>query len=299
MNFIRSVICQDESISASDVKTYDLPVNPLSHVELTLRGYNVTDEATLAEVVARISKVEILHLGAAIFSMSGADLYAFQGAILSSRAILRNRIATDNYHRILSMIIPLGRKIMDPDECFPGTKKGELKIQITFSGTETAIDNLSLQVETTEILGATPSHYLKATTLSKTAAAAGEIDVDLPIGNPLVGILLYGTTIPAAEVYTTTVDYVKLLFDNVEKGYSKSNWESLSGDLALKCGADAITAAAAGESELAHYALMDFDPNKDNNFLLDTAPASSVKLRIYAGDTNAMRIIPIELVAVK
>lgn len=298
MRFIRSVLAQDESISASDVKTYDLPVNPLSHIELTLRGYNVTDETTLAEIVARITKVEVLHRGAAIFSMSGADLYALNGALLRGRPIFRNRNATDNYRRILTMIIPLGRKVMDPKECFPETKKGELKIQITFSATETAVDNLSLQLETTELLGAKPDTYMKITTLTKSASAAGLLDILLPIGNKLAGILLYSTTIPAAELYTTTIDYVKFLLDNVEYNYAKSNWESLSGDMLLRVGADADTEAAAGETELAHYGLMDFDPYEDADFLLDTAGASSVKVRVNAGDTSEMRLLPIEIVKV-
>ena len=58
MKFIRSVIAQDESISASDVKTYDLPVNPLSYINLTVRGFNVTDEMTLAEILEKLERIK-------------------------------------------------------------------------------------------------------------------------------------------------------------------------------------------------------------------------------------------------
>jgi len=297
MRFIRSVITQDKAITASDVTTIDLPVNPLSHIDFTLKYANVTNETTLAEALERIDKIEVLYKGAAILSMSGADLYALDCVLLKKRPYRLNIAATDGHVGAITLIVPMGRKLMNPEECFPATKKGELQLQITDSGTETACDTIIYQIETTELLGATPKRHLKATTLSKTLGATGLADLELPKGNKYAGILVYGTTIPTTTAFTATLDYIKLLLDNVEYDYAKANWETLHGNLAQKIDSDAYVAAAAGDSDLAHYALLDFDPYEGSDFLVDTAPPASVKLRYNDGVGDAMRAIPIEIAA--
>ena len=40
----------------------------------------------------------------------------------------------------------------------------------------------------------------------------------------------------------------------------------------------------------------DFDPNKDDSLLIKTVGLSALQLRINAGDTNALRVLPVELV---
>lgn len=297
MKFIKSVLAQDEAITASDVKTYDLPVNPLSHITFTLKALNVTDEATPAELLARLTKIEVLHRGSSILSMSGADLYAYNAITFGKMPIIANQIATDNATRYLTLLIPFGRKLMDPAECFPETKKGELKLRITLSSSEAACDGVIYQIETTELLGASPENYLKATTISKTPVV-GENDVDLPIGNDILGVLFFGTTIVATTAWTCTIDKVKFLVDNVETNFSQTNWESMHGDLMSRIGQRQENDASADDDDIGHYALMDMDPNKDNVFAVESAGKSRVHLKITAGDTNALRAIPIELVKV-
>jgi len=41
---------------------------------------------------------------------------------------------------------------------------------------------------------------------------------------------------------------------------------------------------------------LDFDPMMDGMYVLDTAGASDIVARIYAGDTNAIRVLPLELI---
>jgi hypothetical protein len=43
---------------------------------------------------------------------------------------------------------------------------------------------------------------------------------------------------------------------------------------------------------------IDFDPTRDDLYLLNTQGASDIVARIYAGDTNALRVLPCELVGV-
>ena len=294
MQFIRSVLVQDESISAGDIKNYDLPVNPLSHIIFTLKGLNVTDEASLSEILARLEKIEVLYHGSSVISLSGADLFALNVIMLGKEPILANQVADDNATRYLSLIIPFGRKLFNPAECLPETSKGELKLRVTFSSTETAIDGLILQVETVELIGATPEKFLKATTITKTPET-GDNDIDLPIGNKLAGVLLFGTTIVAGTSWTNTIEKVKFLVDNIEYDYSEANWESLHGDLMTKIGQKENYDGSADNDDVAHYALLDFSPNDGDDFLVDTSGKSRVHLRINAGDTNEIRVIPIEL----
>lgn len=296
--FIRSVVAQNESVSAGEVITYDLPTNPMSHVYLTLRALNVTDEATLAELLARLQRVEILFRGGAIISMSGADLFAMNAVIFGNMPILGNQIATDNAARYLSLIIPFGRKIFNLQECFPGSNKGELQIQVTMSATETAADNAALQIESVELPSANPTKYLKSTTLSVTPSATGDLDIDLPIANELAGLLLYSTTIPATTAFTTTVSQVKLLANSKELNFAKANWESLHGELLNRVGHREAYDGSADNDDIANYAFMDFTPMGMDDFLINTRDFSSFKLRVNAGDTNAIRVLPVELVTI-
>ena len=130
MKIIRSVLLQDEAQTAGTVKTLDLPVNPLSHIVLTLKCLNVTDEATLAEVLDRLTKVEVLYKGAALISVSGADLFALNCVLFGKVPILTNRVATDNATRSITMYIPLGRSVYNPAECFKATKKANFSSKL-------------------------------------------------------------------------------------------------------------------------------------------------------------------------
>lgn len=292
------MLVTDVSISASDKKTYDLPVNPLSHIWITLKGLNVTDEATLAEVLARLSKVTVSHLGQSIFNLSGADLFAFDCIHQGRAPILANRVATDNATRYINLLVPFGRRLFDPSECYAATRKGEFHLELEFSATETAIDGLILSVSTVELLEATPAKHLKVTTLDATPAATGDMDVRLPIGNDLLGILMWGTTVVTATAWTNTIEAARLLVNNVESQIASANWEDLHGALLERVGYLGDYGAAAGDDAIVKYAFLDFSPQNGDDFLVATSGMSSVKLRITAGDTNALRVLPVELVGV-
>lgn len=296
-DFLRSVIVQNATIAASDVKTYDLPVNPLSHIILNMQGLNVTDEATLAQILARISKVEVLWKGASIISMSGADLFAWNAIFFGQMPLVSNQVATDNATRNITLLIPFGRKLYNPAECFPATKKGELQLQVTFSSSEAELDNIVLQVETVELFNGAPTQYMKITTLTKTPAATGDNEVDLPINNKLAGIMIFSTTVPTGTATTTTVDTVKLLADNKETLFGLANWESLHGELINRIGHRQDYDGSADNDDINKYAIMDFSPKGMDEYLLDTSNFASLKLRVSAGDTNVLRALPIEIVS--
>lgn len=294
----RSMLVTDLTIAASDVKTFDLPVNPLGHIWLTLKGLNVTDECTLAEFLARLSKITVSIAGQSIYNLSGADLFAWNCIHQGREPIFANRIVTDNATRYLTMLIPFGRKLFDAAECHPATRKGEFQLKLEFSATETAVDGLILSVGTVELLDASPTRCLKLTTLTATPAATGDFDLELPIGNPLAGVLLWGTTVVTTTAWTNTIESLRLLIDNVEDQFAKALQEDLHGDLLTRCGYLGDRGAAAGDDQIVKYIYLDFSPDWKDDYLVETAGRSSVKLRIVAGDTNPLRVLPVELMSV-
>jgi len=295
MQFLRTVIVQDVTPAADGDVTYDLPVNPVSHINLTIKCLNVTNEATVAEIAALIVNVQVLHRGTSIIQMSGPDLLALNHLLLRHAPIVANQIATDNATRSLALIIPFGRTLYNPSECFPESKAGELQLRLTVDIENAGADGLILQIEATELLGASPSRHLKATTLTTTPAATGAHDIDLPIENPYAGIMLWGTTIPATTAWTTTIDQVKLLADNTEIFYSLANWESLHAEIVTRPGHQPGYILADGDDQIAHYSYLDFSPHDKDDFLLNSGPLSSLKLRVTVGNADAIRVIPVEL----
>jgi len=291
----RTVIVQDEAQAAAAAPIYDLPINPLSHLIFSFKFLNKGAEVGLAEVLAKISKINISRGGQTSMDINLADLWAKNCIMFGREPIFTNKVATDNATRILTIILPFGRRLFDGNECMPATPYGDFKLTITTTATETTMDGVIFQIEAVELLGVTPKQFLKMTTLSKTPAATGEMDVDIPIGNQLVDLLFWATTVPTGIVWTATMDWVKLLKDNIEEQIAKANWECLHGDLLQKVGYLGDHGAAYGADLLSLYALLDFDPVGDSGLLIPTSGASGMKLRVNAGDTNPFRVIVSEL----
>ncbi len=215
MEFIHSVVAQDEEVAEGGVSSYDLPVNPLSHILLTLR-YNRTAAAAaalplIANLLNVISKIEVLYKGSAVFAMSGYDCVAAGIYVVGfeSWGVNYGGIATEECS--FTFCIPLGRRLFDPRECFPRSTRGELILQITYAAAFTDITSVEEQIETVELPDASPEQYLRMTTLSATLNAAGENDIDLPIGNRISDIVLYGGEIPETTATLATLGYLQLL----------------------------------------------------------------------------------------
>ncbi|GAH64801.1 unnamed protein product, partial [marine sediment metagenome] len=189
MEFIHSVVAQDETVGAGTVITYDLPVNPLSHILITLK-YAQDGALSLlvpdfANVLTWIAKIEVLYKGSAIFSMSGLDAFACGLFIPRFESWGLNYDGVDSDERSLTWCIPLTRTLYSDRECFPRSTRGELVLQITYADPFTHGKTLFAQIETVELPDAAPEQYLRMTTLTKTATAGGENDIELPIGHPI------------------------------------------------------------------------------------------------------------------
>lgn len=315
----RTIIRQEQAFAAGDAAITDnLPVNPLSFVDVVLRGTALAANTlpTLANMLAVLDRIEVLFKGSSIISLSPADLYVLQHAIGWARAVPQPHADTGADVWRLLLRVAFSRKPFWLEEGFPASRSGELLIRFTAAAAFTNVAGLSLEVETEEILDAQFRRFLKYTTLTRTPTATGESDVDLPIGNAYAGVLLFGTTVPTGTAVTASMREVRLLIDNQEAFIPRTRWDALHQYLmgrvdpsvwllehAHRAGA-AIPAANelfeaaqwTGTHLVANYGLLDFDPLLDGAYFLQTAGRSKVQLRINADVANAQRIIPVEII---
>jgi len=315
-NFIKSVLAQDEAVTVSTTVTYDLPVNPLSHLLFTVKALNstatITDYSVLGSLLSSVSLVEILFKGSAIVSASLTDLWAMASFAMGWPAGQANLVKTTGAARSVTVPILLGRIPYNPLECFPAVRRGELQMRITYAAAQTGVATLISQIETLELPDANPTAFLKYTTISKTPSATGDHNVDLPIGNDINHILLFGTTYPTAASYNASIGKLKLRIDSVDSFYVGNNWETLHNEsrriatFPYERQSHRFADAAAGETDTGYqqqtdplveaYALLDFNPLGDDNYLLATEGRSRVDLLITADVADAIRIIPAEII---
>ena len=319
--FLRTVLQQDVSLAPSTVQDpIDLPVNPLSHILVTVKALNdtgaLTDHRFISSLAAFLSNVEVLFKGQAIMQGSMVDLAILNSILTGHPPFQSNAVETDDDVRMATFLLSFSRRLFWLEEAFPPSRRGELQLRLTSGANPTGLDTLVVQTETVEMLDATPRRFLKYTTASKTPTATGDHDVDLPIGNDILGIQLFGTTTPTGASFNASIGQVRVLVDNVETGYAQTNWETLHGELGQRLGSNSdwrghihsVNAAGAGredteqqevESETTEqYAYLDYDPLKDGNFALKTQGRGRVHLRINADVADAIRTIPVEMINV-
>lgn len=292
---IRSVVIDDETIAADGTKNWDLPVGPISFITLTIKALNVTDEATIPNLLDMVTKVEVLHRGTSIYSLSSRDLHALNCVLSGKLPLALNLVAADNAVRAITLLIPFGRDLFNPNECFPDTKRGELVLSLTMDYETTEADGLIILAEATELVNARPARHLKVTTLTYTVNTLGDNDIPLPIQAEQAGILLFSTTVPTTTTWANTIDEVKLLRDNKEFMISASKWEALQDSIGYRLGHQPGYIAASGDPELAHYGFIDFTYKNQDSHLVDTRGMSSWVLRIVSESTTVLRALPLEL----
>jgi len=317
--FIHSILRQNAAVGADGDETIDLPVNPLSAVLIHISPLNETSTignySLLAGLLSALDTVRVSHKGASVCDVRGDDLAAL--AMLWHRQSIwqSNAVETDDDRRSIVLPVIFGRRAYDIKECFPETKKGELQLTLTWDIADTGFDGLRRSIETIELPEAVPDVVQKVTTLAQTFAAVGQNDVDLPIGNVLRAILLWGTTSYAGAAPAPTWGQVSLMRDNVQAYYSATDWEVLRGVMALRgvpfppsfrhihsvdaagVGREDTLEPEIGLSKDAYYAMLDLDPLGDDSFAMDTAGAGRINVRCVAEAAEAVRVLPIERVA--
>lgn len=285
--------------SATEVLKENLPIEPLSHLIITMDGYNVTDETTLAEILAFLNNFQVTREGVGIWDLQSEDLYGVNAYLFRHLPEFTQPVATDNMHRALTMIIPFGRRLCDPAECYPATKKGELVVRVDMTVPATSLDNSTISIDAVTLPGATPGRYLKCVRKALSApGGTGEFEFELATGNKLVACQFRLVTVPQASSHAYGVNIVKLMVDNKETLYTSADMMCMMGERGLRIGAVNATIAAQANSPLNLIAWLDLDPVGSDDFLLDTAGRSSVKLNLNYGVDEAVDLTTLELVNV-
>lgn len=250
--------------------------------------------------------------------MSGGDAAAlayFRHGCVPSEA---NHDDTDNERRCVVLPIFLGRFAYDPRSCFPAARRGELSLELEWDVADTGYDDMRFSAEAVELLDAKPSEFEKKVSLALTNGATGDVDIDLPIGNRIRGLLLWGTTDFTGASPSPSWGRISLLQDNSQVMYSSADFEvsqmlhTLSGRQPHTMDAhthrvDASSASTTEEtvggplnkgSLLDNYTFLEMDPTRDDMFSLDTSGSSRIHLRPNVETADAVRIIPVEAIKV-
>lgn len=317
--FTHSVVVPNESVTAGTAPSYDMPVSPLSHLLVTVKfaQNQANTQLPFANIPLMISKLEVLYKGSAVISLNGIDLLACGLLVCDFESWGVNFTGEDNDLLAFTFLVPFGRQLYSPVECYPSQSRGELVLQVTWAASFTLIDGVSLQVEAVELPDAHPERFLKMTTSHVTPTTTTEFDVELPIGNQISDVVLWGTTIPALNVATRTISNIQIRKNNSEYMYSRSNYETLqnmSGRMRAAPGywgnhihqqdAGAFaqyydqSAVKPANHIIANHLLVPFDVRRDGVHILRTDDANDLNIRIKPDVAAAIRVIPCEVVAV-
>ena len=298
MKFLRSVILDAWTI-ATGVKTIDLPINPLSYLKITIEGTSLTTVPSLTEILAFVNNIEVTHKGQSILNLNGEDVAALNLYLFGSRGIKVSDLYATSTYVSYSFFLPFGRTLFNPEECFPGTRKGEMQLSMDLTIPATSFNVSVLSVEACELMEANPANYLKATMLSVAApGATGNFDTELPIGNDLLAIIIGLAAFPTSGDVLYTVDDVKLLCDNVETQIASAKTPGLIADRMLRAPIDPDNPGLFTFGAPDYYMWLDFDPNRDGSYAINTDIYNSVKIRNTFGENAGIHVIPVELVAV-
>jgi hypothetical protein len=320
--FLHSIVRPNTDFPAGAFPTIDLPVNPLSLILLNFELTNTNPAALLTysfldDLLTNVTSVIVKHKGENIISGTLRDLMLVN-ALVGKRFAGWDRAAqTSGGIRRITVPLGFGRMSYDAAECFPATSRGNLTLDITRAANAAGFSDVNLTVEAVELIEANPSRYLKYTPQSQTAVV-GQYDQALPIGNPYVGLLFFDTALATLDTATSSWGQVKLLKDNVEQYYPLSDAQTLAGMLNMQLwnlgldfghvhGYDGAQAGMAlsddGSTPVSQgvrgYFYMNFDPNGDDAYLMETQGAADIKLRAVGTSATAVRVTPVELVSVK
>lgn len=317
------VLVQEQAISADGVQTFDLGVNPVSFLLLRLMPLN--DTGTLANfqsylgICGALNRVTIAFQGEAVVSMSGRDLAAlayFRYGVVPSQA---THAETNDIKRHVVLPIFMGKFPYDERSCFPATRRGQLTLECDFDIADTGYNTMRFAVDSVELIGANPSEFEKKVQVAVTNAATGDTDIDLPIGNRIRGVLVFGTTAYSGAAPAPSWGRVQFLVNQQQFGYAGIDFEvahmlnTVLGRQPAQMDERAylVDATQADAEEKTHtgpidihaggwhnYGWLDLDPTRNDAYSIDTRGASRVHLRSDVETADAVRAIAVEGVKV-
>ena len=322
---LRTTLVPDQALNtAAGTDSWNLPPNPLSAIIVTLRALNETAALTtysaLAAFFTKFTNFAVRYRGASVFDASSLDA-AMIAMILQKWAPKQGQVNnTNNDVRSVTFPILFGKKYGDPMQCFPATRSGDLVLSANWAADGAGLDGFSLQIETLELLDATPESFIKVTTSARTMTAGIGNTLDLPIGNKILGTLLRAATFPTGASFNSSFGQMALKIDNSEAYFSEVNWESVQGEMGrlLPAGWASVahahtenTAAAYAQNAttlesmidtaaVQQYGYLDFDPMGDQTGGLETSGAARIVIQNNSDVADAADSfwLPIERVSI-
>jgi len=321
--YLRSIVTDFQTLTAAaDILPVDLPVNPVSHLILTLKATkNIAAAATnlgryAVPILQQITDLSVRHRGEAIIQGQLDDLAVLNGILHGTPPAVGEYAYADNQEQFVSTVISFSRHPFWHEEAFPATQRGNLRFHMTAGALPTGYDAVAWALEAVELIEDTPTRYLKYTPQTRAIGATGRQKIPLPIGNEILGVLMFDPTDETDATLTYAFGKVKIMKDNVEQYYAESNWESLRasihgrmphyavawghqhGQAAVDTDTGEETQKIADRPPL-QYGYLDFDPLVDGSYSLETAGAASLDLDLNSDvSTGTVRIIPVELIKV-
>lgn len=322
--FLHTVAVEQRNVAVSTTEAFDLPVNPLSVILLRIcpllntAGTPINAKPTYLELCAMFSRVRVVHRGASIVSCNAVDLACLN--YLRRGVVPRVANPDDNDNERVSALLPvfLGRFPYDMSSCFPASRRGELVLEVDTAASGVGFDNFAYGVETIELLEGRPREYERISDISRTFTATGFQDIELPLGNRLRGLQLFGTTDYTGAAPAPSWGRISLRRDNQETHYSDIDWETAV-DLSSLLGrqppaldihthrVDATSASTVQETGRPleqgmggwnQRVFLDLDPTRDDTFSIDTTGAASVQLRANIETADACRVTLVERIGV-
>jgi len=321
--FLRSSVIELTPLTPSvDIQPQDLPVNPLSFLLLTIT-LNQTPAQTalntyreLSPFLAMVSDLSIRHRGENIIQGSLQDIAVLNALVAMAPPWGREHHGVDATVRSMSFPLCFGRRPYWHSEAFPATQRGNLRFHMTAAALPAGYSAAQWALETVELIEDTPATYLKYTTNTRALAATGRQKMPLPIGNELLGLLLFDPTDENDATETYAFRQVKILRDNVEQYYAQASWHALAAELAMRLPnwgllwghrhEQAAAETSTGEQVSLtpdipplQYGFLDFDPLKDGSYSMETAGASQLDLDLNSDvSVGTVRMLPVELVKI-
>lgn len=244
MQPLRTVLEPRKTLAnAVETLRYDLPVNPMSVVLVTLRALNntavpATVSASPIGLMSKISNARSRYRGATIFDGAPIDLAMVYGRYSRWWPVQGQVNGTDNDVRSVTFPLLFGRRPYDPQECFPATRRGDLTLEIDTIADPSGLDGFDMQIETVELLDAAPERFIKVTSSQKIMASGDVNDIVLPVGNKLLGLMLRADRVPNGASNDASFNECALELDNVEVVYSRAFWRSLHAEWARRARLD-------------------------------------------------------------
>jgi len=322
MRYLHSIAMPATAVgTGASIAPIDLPVNPLSALFLRCEITRAAPAALLTyeavdDLITAVTAVRVLHKGEQVISGSLRDLMMvnalYQGVRPGASKLHPVGAAVD------SIVFPIcfGSRLYDPLSCFPATTRGNLRLELDTAVFPASHSAMRVSVEALELIEAQPKEHVKYVTQAR-AAVVGQFDAPLPLGNPLLGILLFDTAIATLATDVSSWGTIKVLKDNVEQYHPLSDFVTLAGMLESQLGsnfvldaghvhkfvaADALASMTDSAGQLIStgkrgYAFLDYDPLRDGSYQLETKGAADVKIRGNGGSATNVRYLPLERVA--